>query len=474
VKRFSIGLRLTLWYLSIFALAQLVFGVGMWLILRENLHQVSRSSLAGEVEDVSRFLESQPANRAFADLQKDVTGEYSAEADGDYLQIRDSDGRWLYRSSLLAKQEFPPVTLAVPRKPTFQEVRFGERSFRFIHERVDVHGRAVFVQFGANIDQEITTLNNFRNYLLAFAPFLLLVAGIVGYGMSRKALSPVDAVTRTARTITGQTLGRRLQPLRTGDELQRLTETVNEMLDRIELAFNRVTEFTADASHELRTPVTLIRTEAELALRRSRGEAEYREALRHILLEAERTTSLIGELLALARADSGRQALDIQPMDLREALQEIASGWRQVANVRGLQFSERLLNAELRVLGDAAALRRVVDILLDNAFKYTPAPGGTVSLSAEEIEGRAVVSVRDNGVGIAEEEHARIFERFYRVDKARSREMGGAGLGLAIAQWIVQQHHGKITVESTLGAGSIFRIELPLAAKSVSRELLLK
>jgi heavy metal sensor kinase len=473
VKRLSIGLRLTLWYLSIFALAQLVFGIGMWLILRENMRQLSTASLAGEVEDVRRFLDS-PGREPVDALREALTEEYSAEADGDYLQIRDLDGHWLYRSPILTKQEFPPVTPAVPGKPSFQEVRLGDKRFRFVSEGIDVHGRSMVVQFGASIEQEITTLNHFRNNLLAFAPGLLFLAGLVGYGMSRKALSPVDQVTRTARSITAQTLNQRLQPLHTGDELQRLTDTVNEMLDRIELAFTRVTEFTADASHELRTPITLIRTEAELALRRSRGEVEYREALRHILLEAERTTSLIGELLALARADSGRQALDIQPIDLRESLQEIASGWRQVANVRGLQFSERLMEAELRVLGDAAALRRVVDILLDNAFKYTPAPGGTVSLSSQEYDGRAVISVRDTGVGIAEKEHARIFERFYRVDKARSREMGGAGLGLAIAQWIVEQHKGKITVESTLGAGSIFRIELPLAAKDVSRELLLR
>jgi signal transduction histidine kinase len=164
----------------------------------------------------------------------------------------------------------------------------------------------------------------------------------------------------------------------------------------------------------------------------------------------------------------------VEPIDLRGALQEIAAGWRQVANVRGLQFSERLLNAELRVLGDAAALRRVVDILLDNAFKYTPPSGGAVSLSAEQVGERAVISVRDNGVGIAEEEQGRIFERFYRVNKTRSREMGGAGLGLAIAQWIVEQHRGRITVESTLGAGSIFRVELPLAPAGVARELSLR
>jgi len=164
--------------------------------------------------------------------------------------------------------------------------------------------------------------------------------------------------------------------------------------------------------------------------------------------------------------------LNIQTIDLRGTLQDVASGWRAVASVRGLQFSERILDAELRVMGDPEALRRVISILLDNAFKYTPAPGGVVTLAAEERDGSALISVRDNGMGIAEEDQPRIFERFYRVDKARSRELGGAGLGLSIAQWIVQQHHGKIQVESALGAGSIFRVELPLAAASAQKELL--
>jgi heavy metal sensor kinase len=474
VRRLSIGLRLTLWYLGIFALAQLIFGVGMWFILRENLHDIADTTLASEVEDVRRYLEGQRSDETRADLRKAVTDEYSSETGGDYLQIIDADGNWIYRSPALAEQGLPAVSPSVLRKPIHEDRQIGKKPFRFVSQRIDVNGRAYTVQAGTATHEEAETLERFQAYLLMFAPLLLLAAGAGGYWLSRRALSPVDALTRTARTITGHTLSSRLEQLHTGDELQRLSDTLNEMLGRIEIAFNRVTEFTADASHELRTPISLIRTEAELALRRSRGEEEYREALRHILLEAERTTSLIEELLALARADSGRQALNIQPIDLRGALQEVASGWRQVANVRGLQFSERILDAELRVLGDAAALRRVVDILLDNAFKYTPVPGGTVNLIAEEEDGTAMISVRDNGVGIAEEEQDRIFERFYRVDKARSREMRGAGLGLSIAQWIVQQHHGKILVESTLGAGSIFRVVLPLAAANVSRELLLR
>ena len=473
MKRLSIGMRLTLWYLGVFALAQLVFGVGMWFILRENLHDVVDGALAGEVEDVRRFLVSQSSNETIARLRAEVTEEYSEEAAGDYLQIVDADGNWIYRSGALAEHQFPALPPKLLRKTIHNDLRFGKEPFRFVSQRVDVNGRAYTVQAGISTREEVETLERFQRYLLMFAPLLLLVAGGVGYGVSGRALSPVDTLTRAARTITGNTLSNRLEPLRTGDELQRLSDTLNEMLARIETSFTRVTEFTADASHELRTPISLIRTEAELALRRSRGEEEYREALRHILLQAERTTALIEELLSLARADSGRDGLNLQPIDLRGTLQDVAAGWRAVAGVRGLQFSERILEAELRVLGDEAALRRVVNVLLDNAFKYTASPGGTVTLSAEEKDGCAVISVRDSGIGIAEEDQARIFERFYRVDKTRSREFGGAGLGLAIARWIVQQHRGRIQVESTLGAGSIFRVEIPLTAAGIKNEVVI-
>jgi heavy metal sensor kinase len=471
MKRLSIGLRLTLWYLGIFALAQAIFGVGMWFILRENMRDIANAALADQVEDVRRFLEGQPKIESLAELQKAVTDEYSAETAGDYLQISDASGNWIYRSPGMIRAGIEPVSPAALRRPAHTDERVGRTPYRFVAKRIEVSGRTFVVQTGISNDEEMETLERFRNYLLMFAPIILLAAGGVGYGLSRRALAPVDALTNTARTITGSTLSSRLEQLHTGDELQRLSDTLNEMLVRIENAFTRVTEFTADASHELRTPISLIRTEAELALRRSRGAEEYREALRHILLEAERTTSLIEELLALARADSGRQSLNIHPIDLRDTLREVAAGWRAVASVRGLQFSERILNAELRVLGDEEALRRVVSILLDNAFKYTPVPGGVVVLSAEEKDGNAVISVHDNGMGIAEEDQERIFERFYRVDKARSRELGGAGLGLSIAQWIVQQHNGRIRVESTLGAGSIFRVILPMAAADVPSEV---
>src|SRR4051812_33969763 len=189
--------------------------------------------------------------------------------------------------------------------------------------------------------------------------------------MSRKALAPIDVLVRTAREISGTHLDRRLPNVKTRDELQRLSDTLNEMLDRIESNFQRIAQFTADASHELRTPVSLIRTEAELALRRSRGEAEYKESLQHILFEAERTTALIEHLLELARADSGGEALAMQPVDLRQMLHSVADRWQQVSRIRNVEFAADLSDQSSFVMGDETLLRRLMDIFLDNAFKYT-------------------------------------------------------------------------------------------------------
>jgi heavy metal sensor kinase len=292
---------------------------------------------------------------------------------------------------------------------------------------------------------------------------LLLAAASGGFWLSRRALSPVDAITRGACAINATNLSDRLEKLTTGDELQRLSDTLNEMLARIEGAFIRVTQFTADASHELRTPISLIRTEAEIALRRSRGDREYREALRHILLEAERTSGLIEELLCLARADSGRETLHITCVDLTAMVWEIGEQWRDLMATRDLTFTCEISEEGIPVLGDRNALQRLLTVLLDNAVKYTPAPG-SVGLRLETRGSSALLSISDSGIGIALEDQPKIFERFYRADKARNRDVKGAGIGLAIAQWIVQQHQGLISVQSSPGKGSTFLLELPLQA----------
>ena len=459
-KKLSVGVRLTLWYLLLFATAQLIFGVGMWFFARRSLYRITDDTLQGQIDDLTNFLEAQKKNATVAKLQEEVAEAYLLEHSGDYLQIYDDTDRdWIFRADFLRKHALSPAALGLLTQPLYWDEQLG-RALRFVSQRIQANGRVFRVQMGVPIDQVNQTLALFRGYLLMFAPPLLLAAAAGGFWLSRKALSPVDAITRTARTINATNLSDRLEKLATGDELQRLSDTLNEMLARIENAFIRVTQFTADASHELRTPISLIRTEAEIVLRRSRGDAEYREALRHILLEAEKTSELVEQLLSLARADSGRETSRIVPVDLSAIVLEVSEQWRELMATRNLTFSYEV-PSETIIQGDRNALQRLLVVLLDNAVKYTPVPGA-VELRLEATRSSALIRVRDSGLGIALEDQSKIFERFYRVDKARSRDLGGAGIGLAIAQWIVQQHRGSIKVQSSPGNGSTFLVELPL------------
>jgi heavy metal sensor kinase len=461
MKRLSIGSRLTLSYLIIFAIAQLVFGLGMWFILRNNLYDIADDTVEDQIDDVRHFLEAQPKGASTSHLQEEVNETYVLEHSGDYLQIQDDQGNWIYRSSFLKQADLVAPRASELKQPLYEDRRIGFRQFRFLSETVEVSGRTFLVQTGISEHDILETLSLFKRYVWLFAAFMLLAASAVGYWLSGRALAPVDALTRTARNISGANLNSRLERLNTGDELQRLSDTLNEMLARIENAFLRVSQFTADASHELRTPISLIRTEAEIALRKSRDEAEYQESLRHILNEAERTSSLVERLLSLARADAGRESLEIHPLDLTQTVRQIAADWQGVMAAHRLKFTESLADRNVWIDGDKSALSRLLNILLDNAVKYTPS-GGSIDLILEANE-KAVITVRDNGIGISDEDRPRIFERFYRADKARSRELGGAGLGLAIAQWIVEQHRGSIMVVSSLGKGSEFVVELPIS-----------
>jgi len=470
MKKLSIGVRLMAWYIAIFALGEILFGASMWFILRNNLYDLVDDQLESQMEDVKTFLQSQSVGASTGQLREELSGTYTIAHTGDFLQITTETGDIIFRSNFL--QTHPSLLLPFNRIDSLaiQSRSVDGKHFRFAFEKLNLEGRIYTVTMGATADDAVETLELFRSSLLMFAPLLLIVAAGVGYWMSRRALAPVDGLVRTARNISGTNLSSRLEKLETGDELQRLSDTLNEMLGRIESAFLRVTQFTADASHELRTPVSLIRTEAELALRRSRNEGEYRESLLHILEESERTTLLIEQLLELARADSGHESVDLHPFDLRQTLRNVAEGWRQVAEIRSLQFSSVICEETMYVLGDQTLLRRLADILLDNAFKYTPSPG-SVKLVLTQTEENAVISVQDSGVGIAQEERGKIFDRFYRLDKSRNRLQGGAGLGLAIAKWIVSQHHGSILVESNPGEGATFRVELPKAATPVETPL---
>ena len=461
----SIGLRLSLWYVLIFALAQCVFGTGMYVVLRHHLRTIVDDSLRDEMQDLRNVLLAQKPDLTVLRLSEEITEAYAHDHAGEFLQIFTADGEPIYVSPFLAKHP-----LATDSQDTRQDltknhmkntVMEGKR-FRFLSSKIEAQGRAFLVQLGTPTGEIYETLDAFRRYLLLLAPLALLVAAFGGNWLSHRALTPVDTLTRTARTINVTNLSRRLETPATGDELQRLSETLNEMLARIESSVQRITEFTADASHELRTPVALIRAEAEVALGRDRTDEEYRFALQHVLSESERMTHMLEQLLALVRADSGSETLHMAELDVAALTREAVASWQKIAVSNGLRLTGTIPPQSFLITGDAASLRRVLDILLDNAVKYSTSPGD-IAVVVDALPGRTVfLRVRDHGPGLPPEEHARIFERFYRVDKARSRQMGGAGLGLSIAQWIAHQHQGSITVASSPGQGAEFSLELPL------------
>jgi heavy metal sensor kinase len=245
----------------------------------------------------------------------------------------------------------------------------------------------------------------------------------------------------------------------TPDEVGRLAATFNRMLDRLERSFARQRQFTADASHELRTPLAMLTSEAELALSRERTADEYRQALSSVRSDADRMTRLVNELLLLARAEAGQEQLELEPLALDELAADVVEAMQPLAETRGVRLERGCLEA-VRVRGDQSRLTQLLVNLVDNGLKYTPA-GGRVTVSVGPEDGQAVLRVADNGPGIAAEHLPHLFERFYRVDKARSRAAGGTGLGLAISRWIVEAHGGQVSVASQTGAGTTFTVQLP-------------
>jgi signal transduction histidine kinase len=251
----------------------------------------------------------------------------------------------------------------------------------------------------------------------------------------------------------------------TNDEIVRLSETLNNMITRLESSFDQIRQFTADASHELRTPLTILTGELELALRTKKSTEEYQEILSSALTEALRLSRVVEYLLLLSRTDMGHISLQLEPMNLSETLADLADAATILGTPKSIYITYRHGQEDLIVNADHAKLYQMLLNLVDNAVKYTP-EGGLISITLHRDGNFAEVRVRDTGIGISAEHQKKIFNRFYRVDKARSRELGGAGLGLSIVQWTVQAHGGTIVVESEPGQGSTFIVRLPLLVES--------
>jgi heavy metal sensor kinase len=385
-------------------------------------------------------------------------------ANGAIFEVQGPGGDWIFRSPRFLRSQ-----ISLPEPPqqgiAFLTTNLGEQQFRIAQQFVPINGNSFRVDAAVPTEPFDQALDNFRLTEKRFLPLLVVLASLLGYWLSGRALAPVNRIIESAESIGVRDLSHRLAVPEAKDELRRLTETVNAMLSRIEQAVDRIQQFTADASHDLRTPLSLIRTNAELALRRPRSESEYRETLEHILGASEETTKLIEALLTLARADLGASQLQFESVGLTTVLRAAAQKAAVLALEKGQIFSEDLSDVSLMLWADQAALERLLLALLDNAMKYTPA-GGKVELRSSAEPQFAVIEIVDTGIGISEQDLPRIFDRFFRADQARSREVPGSGLGLSIAHWIVEAHNGTIEVQSKLGEGALFRVRLPLAPET--------
>lgn len=459
----SIRLRLTVWYLAILALGLALFGIASWFAMRVSAFRTIDEELEDRIRGVEKFMQLQIASLSPVEIRDEFREHSVLGPGGDLFQVCDEKGQWLYRSAVLENSQVPiRLPGEVGTEPVYENLNVQGVPVRFATGRVVVNEYPYTIQVAAPLREFNAALERFRLILWLSVPALLVAAGLGGYWISRRALRPVDQITAAAESISISNLSERLEVPPSADELQRLSETLNRMLGRLDASVQRMSQLTADASHELRAPVSLIRTTAELAVRGARTNAEYRADMLQILAEAERTTHLIDNLLVLARADSGEGGLQHELTDLASSVREAVDQGRTLARDKGVELTTSLDHALAVVRGDGEALRRLFFILIDNAVKYTPA-NGRVAIELNVVNRHAVVQVADSGIGIAESDQTHIFDRFWRADKVRSRGTGGFGLGLSIARWIVEQHHGSIKVQSQQGKGSTFSIALPLA-----------
>jgi heavy metal sensor kinase len=456
--KITIRARLTALYFVVLAAS---FSVFVWVSdvgFRRSVEVTVNDSSSVNLQSLQRLL-ANTAPKGPEKVQKELTELASWWPSGVLFEVADENQRWIFRSAqfLQAGLPLPPVR---DGDVTFFTTNLNHIQYRIAMQRVEAGGQKFEIHAAVPTEPFDRALDNFRAIEKETVPLLVVFASLLGYWLSGRSLAPVTRIIETAERIGVQNLSRRLEVPRARDELRRLSETLNAMLQRIETSFKRITQFTADASHDLRTPVSVIRTTAEVTLRRPRTEVQYAEALDKILRTSVETTTLLDNLLTLARADAGTTGMELHLIDLDSHVKRAQERAVLLAAGKPLNITVRTPGTPVWVRADSIAIDRLLLILLDNAIKYTP-EGGSCEIELLAGLGQAQIVVRDSGIGIPEGELDLIFERCYRADRARSRETGGAGLGLAIARWITEMHGGTIAAESRMGAGSVFRVSLP-------------
>ena len=452
----SLRVRLTLWYCCALVLVTLILaGASRWALAVSLDHALDQSlryrliGLHGFIDENSR-----------EGLDRLRTRLRQLDTLGELFQVFGPQGELMAQSDGLARHH---VRRQPPPDPGARMLfrNTGPHWFpvRMATQRIYVNGQPLTIEVADPQAKFRNVLSEFDSVLFLALPVVLALAALGGYWLSSRALAPVDRIIEEARAIDPANLTARLSVPASGDELQRLSETLNGMLGRVEQSLRQVRRFTADASHELRAPMTLIYTAAQFALRRERSPEELKESLRKVLHAAKRCTELINQLLWLARSDAGSSQIEFVSTDLAALVGEVASEIMMLASDKGLTVSTSLPEELIRAEVDEASFRRMLLILLDNAIKYTPT-GGSITISVTEDQSGVAIAVADTGAGIPAEQLPFIFDRFWRADQVRSREAGGTGLGLAIAREIAGSHGAELSVESSPGHGSTFTVRL--------------
>lgn len=452
--KLSIRLRLTLWYCVVFCLSVCLLEATVYVGLYRTMTGIVDKELGTRINGLDDFLKEHlgrlPLPRVLSDLQAHVALQPSLTI------LQDQQGHTLYCGTQVQALCSLPVHGAD-----------GTRIVPGAHLRLRtgtcaVRGAQYTLLVGTNLHFQKELLERFQTLMLLIVPAALLCAALGGYWLSGRAFAPIGDIISSVRSINDRNLSLRLRVPSTGDEIQLLSETLNGMLERVEASFRQVTELTANASHELRTPIAIIRTASEVALLNSRPSlASHRKALLQICAEAEKNTRLLDSLLLIARSDAGVQPLHLASMSLLDSVTKACKACQYLAEAKQIQLSLHSHSKEEKVLADGAQLHRLWFLLLDNAIKYTP-DGGSVSVNVSNTaDGRPACEISDTGIGIVEADQSRIFQRFYRTEIAKAQCDVGSGLGLTLVKWITDTHRAEIEVTSVIGQGSTFRVVFP-------------
>ncbi len=456
----SVRTQLTLWYAAVLALSLIAFAVLVYYAAANIFYARQDELLRSTAETVaSAYVQELEEEQSVAKANEVVLAQMVFP--NRYVEVADADGRVVAWSSNLTGHQFtiPSETLGEARQRGAFVVLNGLRVAVVPLSSGKQLGFAIVAEPLSVVDEGLRRLR--RDFFFG-VPLILIFASLGGYFLARKSLLPITLMNQQTQRITAENLSAQLDVANPRDEVGQLAVTINALLARLDAAFQEQKRFIADASHELRTPLAILRGETEVALQQERDTTEYKESLALIKDEAERLSRIVENLFLLARQPVDAPSLIKEPVRLDRLIADCVRAAQVLATLKGLRLT---IDGELRAIsvnGDDEMLKRMLLNLLDNAVKYTPT-GGDISVGLRSQNGDVRIVVTDTGIGISAADHVRIFDRFYRVDKARSRGLGGAGLGLSIAHWIVEGHDGSLSVESALGRGSVFTVELPVS-----------